>query len=66
MMVIKELMSKLGRTNDCEFVYNGQEAVLKFSELSAQGYTVSHILTDFMMPRMNGLDAVKTIQNFVT
>jgi len=61
MMVIKELISQLGRTHDCEFVYNGQEAVIKFSELTAQGYEVSHFLTDFMMPRLNGIDAVKTI-----
>lgn len=65
MMVIKELMNKVGRAQDCEFVYNGDEAVIKFSELVSQGHHVSHVLTDFMMPRTTGIDAVKAIQGFV-
>ena len=65
MLVLKEHLSTLGKTHDCEFVYNGEEAVLKFSELVSAGVKVSHILTDFKMPRVSGIDAVRKIKEFI-
>lgn len=49
----------------CEFCYNGEEAVIKFSELIQSGQTVSYVLSDFQMPRLNGLQAMEKIQAFV-
>jgi CheY-like chemotaxis protein len=42
-------------------VYNGQEAVVQFSKLAEEKKYVSHILTDFMMPRLNGVQAIERI-----
>ena len=47
MMVIKQKLEKLDMLDLCEFVYNGQEAVIKFSELTQAGIPVSFVLTDF-------------------
>jgi CheY-like chemotaxis protein len=55
MTVIKTQLLELGKLNQCEFVYNGEEAVCKYSELVLAGQTVSFVLTDFMMPRLNGI-----------
>ena len=59
-------MTELGRLEQCEFCFNGQEAVVRASELILAGKTVSHVLTDFMMPRLNGVQTVRMIRNFVT
>ena len=65
MTVIKQLLRDLGKEKDCEFVYNGQEAVCKFSELVLSNNPVSHIITDFMMPRLNGIQTILKIKEFV-
>ena len=63
---MKMLLQEIGKLHLCEFVYNGEEAVLKFAEFAESDIAVSHILTDYMMPRVNGLQAVKKIKEFVT
>lgn len=63
--VIKQQMEEIGRKDMCEFVYNGQEAVIRFSELTLAGQYVSHVLTDFMMPRLNGIQTVQKIKEFI-
>jgi CheY-like chemotaxis protein len=58
-------MKEIGLADHCDFVHNGQEAVIKFAELTESGQDVTHILTDVMMPRFNGLQTVQTIQEYV-
>lgn len=53
--IIKDQLGEIGLASQCDFVFNGQEAVLKFSELTQGGQRVTHVLTDFMMPRLNGI-----------
>ena len=38
MQAIKNQMSRLGKFEQCEFCYNGQEALLRVSELLTNGY----------------------------
>lgn len=66
LQVIKQQLTQLGKLDRCEFVYNGEEAVVKFSELVSRNEKVSYILTDFMMPRLNGQQAVERIRGFIT
>ena len=65
MQVIKDQLTQLGKLDRCEFVYNGQEAVVRVSELLQQDIEVGYVLTDFMMPRLNGIQAVQKIKNFI-
>lgn len=58
-------MNEIGMLGNCDFVFNGQEAVLKFSELTQTDVAVTHVLTDFMMPRLNGIQTVQKIKEFV-
>ena len=60
--MIEERFKELGLLEHCVFVYNGEELVLKFSELTSQGISVKYILTDFQMPRMNGQIALEKIK----
>ena len=64
MQVIKSHFELLGKLDMCEFVFNGQDAVLKVAELIGQGHHISLVLTDFQMPRLNGIQAVTKIRNF--
>lgn len=66
LQVIKQQLTQLGKIDRCEFVYNGEEAVVKFSELVTANVKVSYILTDFMMPRLNGQQAVERIRGYIT
>ena len=65
MQVLRQQISNLGKEDICEFVYNGREAVESATQLIQAGETISYILTDFMMPRMNGIQAVEQIQNYI-
>ena len=65
MQVIKQQLAQLEKEEQCEFVYNGQEAVVRVADLLKAGQTVSYILTDFMMPRLNGIQAVQKIQTYI-
>lgn len=65
MTVIKSQLQELCRYDQCEFVYNGEEAVCKYSELVLANHQVSYILTDFMMPRLNGIQAISKIKEFI-
>lgn len=65
MQVLKQQLSNLGKEDLCEFVYNGKEAVECASRLIQAGENISYILTDFMMPRMNGIQAVEQIQSYI-
>ena len=47
MTVIQSKLKQLDILDSCEFVYNGEEAVIKFSELTQAGIKVSYLLTDF-------------------
>ena len=38
---------------------------MQFSKLTESGEHVSHILTDFMMPRLNGVQMVEQISHYV-
>ena len=64
--MIKELFKKLGILENCVFVYNGEELVLKFSELTEAKIPVKFIITDFMMPRMNGFIALQKINEYIS
>ena len=59
-------MNQLDKLDRCEFVYNGQEALVKYSEFIEQNTPVSHILTDFMMPRLNGVQTVHRIKDLIS
>jgi CheY-like chemotaxis protein len=59
-------LKELGLDDRCEFVYNGEEAVVQFSKLTNEKKYVSHILTDFMMPRLNGIQATERILDYVS
>ena len=65
MTILKDQLESIGKRDLCDFCYNGEEAVIKFSELVQSGQTVSYVLTDFQMPRLNGLQAMEKIQTFV-
>ena len=65
MQVIKQQLTTLGLIDKCDFVYNGQEAVLRASTLLLSGKQISYILTDFMMPRLNGIQAIQKIKTFI-
>lgn len=58
-------MEKIGKHHLCDFVFDGQEAVSRFSELYNKGESVDYFITDFMMPRLNGMQAISKIKNFV-
>lgn len=47
-------------------MYDGQDAVTRFSELVNKGKTVDLIITDFMMPRLNGIQVVEKIRGLVS
>lgn len=38
---------------------------MRVADLIKAGKTVSYILTDFMMPRLNGIQAIQKIQTFI-
>ena len=45
----------------CEFVTDGDELVRTYFQLVESGKRVELIITDFMMPRLNGLQAIQKI-----
>lgn len=47
MAIIKDALEIAGKLNQCKFCFNGEEAVIKFSELVQSGEKVSYVLTDF-------------------
>lgn len=65
MQVIKQQLADLGKSDLCDFFYNGQELVLSITKILEAGQTVDLVLTDFMMPRVNGIQAVQQIQTYV-
>jgi CheY-like chemotaxis protein len=64
MQVVKGHFETLGLLEHTEFVFNGQDAVLKVAELFGKGERISLVLTDFQMPRLNGIQAITKIRNF--
>lgn len=62
MACIKQHLEKLGKTDICEFSYNGEELLDSFIALIKNGTPVSHILTDYMMPRLNGIQTISRIK----
>jgi CheY-like chemotaxis protein len=64
LQVIKEQLTSLGLLSKCEFAYNGHEAVMTYSRLIESGEHVQYILTDFMMPRLNGIQAAHKILSY--
>lgn len=65
MQVIKQQLEELGLKDQCEFVYSGEELVLTASKLISAQEKIDFILTDFMMPRLNGIQAVEKIKYFI-
>jgi CheY-like chemotaxis protein len=51
--------------NKVEFCITGLEAVNKIKEGYRNGETYRLILTDFMMPIMNGIEATRNIREFL-
>ena len=64
MSMLKLDLEKLGLFKYCEFAFNGEEAVSLYAKLTGDKHDVSHILTDFMMPRLNGVQAMKKILSY--
>jgi CheY-like chemotaxis protein len=58
-------MATLGKDQLCEYTYNGQECFDKACELVREGTPISHILMDYMMPRLNGIQCAKRIRDFI-
>ena len=76
--VLKQSLTELKLIDRCDFVYNGQEAVNKARDILQSKYN-SHkywggvksiqplclVLTDFQMPKMNGIQAIEKIKSKV-
>jgi CheY-like chemotaxis protein len=63
---VKVLLKKSGiNTDEVDFCITGQEALTKVKEKYDQGGTYKLILTDFMMPIMNGIESTKLIRQFL-
>lgn len=65
MHVLKQQLAKINLTDYCDFVYNGQDIVERVQDLVKTGTQVSFILTDFMMPRLNGIEAIEKVRTFI-
>ena len=65
MKIISQQLVQIEKLELCDFVHDGQELVDKFTQLIKQDTLVSYVLTDFAMPNLNGMQAVKLIQNFL-
>jgi CheY-like chemotaxis protein len=65
MSILKKHMAHLGKDDLCEFTYNGQECFDRTCELVKEDVPISHILLDYMMPRLNGLECAKRIREFI-
>ena len=63
MELLKGYFSQMGLSDRCVFVYNGIDAVLAADRNLERGDRTTHILMDFMMPRLNGIQALEKIQN---
>lgn len=65
MEVIKQQFIDLKLENHCVFCFNGLELVTEVKKALDAKEDVDLILTDFMMPRLNGIQAVQQIQEHV-
>jgi len=79
MAVLKQSLSDLQLTGRCEFAFNGQEAVSKARDIVTRQYEASRewrqggasiqplclVLTDFQMPKLNGIQVVEQIKKAI-
>lgn len=62
---LKLALKELDMLQYCEFAENGADAVDLFTKRWKQEIHISHIITDFMMPKENGIQAIKKITAFL-
>lgn len=62
---MKQHLEALGKIELCDFTYNGQDALDCARNHIRSGKAISHIFMDYMMPRLNGIQAAKRIQDFI-
>ena len=63
--MLKHSLDNFGLLECTEFALNGEEAVIKFADLVCAGKHVSLVITDLMMPKLNGWSAVKRMKEFM-
>lgn len=55
MELLKNYLTEMGIAGHCDFVYNGEDAVKVAAKNLEEGKLTTHVLMDFMMPRLNGI-----------
>ena len=61
MELLKNYLTEICIAEHCDFVYNGEDAVKVAAKNLKEGKPTTHVLIDFMMPRLNGIQAHKKI-----